>query len=234
MAFQLIPGSIRNLYQYLEDEKFQVYVTASGHETYNDDNFDQEHIKKRISKPTSDPNSIRFLRYASEKLDQSGHNFKGTNPRVELIPGDRLNKEKYYHIRYEVMPVHGPNFKAYILQLFDYAPNGKGLHIFHITIRNDKFSYEYHEIGDDDSLGQQTNFPDLPVEFGKWYNIDLFVNLNNNAPEGSYRVHINGEKRWSKKLRTASKSNRKVAVHIGIYGDPGKLLETKVRKLLWY
>jgi len=220
--------SIQN---YLNAFPYWTFVTVnnSTHDP-NDDN-DPE-IYKRVYKNAS--GYLEFLRTETEVNDTTDTGFKGTVPRIELVPRILLPKKTPIHINYWFSPIQGAGFKGLLFQLMDHALSGKALPIFQLEIRNNKLTARWSVIKDGEYVKTSvSSFTDMIWGGQKWYYVDIYAYLSDGL-DGRLKVLLDGNVVWEQnKMVTATTHGNTVNIQYGIYGDQGIKVRTQVKQLLW-
>ncbi len=223
---------ITDLYKFLSENKYRVYCTYNGYQTFRSGVVDTPQIRERLY---LNQQSCEFKRPANEPDDSSSGGFEGLRPRVEVVPGVRLPHDVPVHIKYVMTPVAEAQrgtqkFMAYILQIFTHRKSGGGLPVFHISIRNGKISMEYHTINADGSLGPQTNSSVASVVFGQQYEFDVYAVMSEDSSKGRISVYMNKKLVWNKVFKNTGGGDTQI--QYGVYGIKGILLNTRVKKIM--
>lgn len=214
--------------QYFNQYGYKVYLTHED-KTDWDKEFDDEldlHLLR------SNENNLVFDFLPSMQKDGD------LNPRIEVLPGQRLLKDVQYHASYEWRGVLTKNFRAIIFQIMDHDKDGKALPSLQWEIRDGKILARWQVI--QDGVLKTTDVYSMAIlEPSHWYRLELDFMLTSDPDKGYAQWTVmsdNGKihKQFAKaKMVTASADDhgKPPQIQFGIYGRKGNHLRTEVRRL---
>ena len=216
---------VSSIQEYINSIEYWSYVTVNDKSHNVTDNDDPEIFKRAYKKN----DCLEFHRFATEKNDEA---WGGLRPRIELVPRVLLPKGQPIHINYVFKPVQDENFRGMVFQIMDHTNSGKTLPSYQFEIRYEKLHTRWCEIVNGNSEG--THIQSIAkIEWGKWYNLDVYAILSHKKDEGIFRVYLDGEFVWERREVTASEMGANPQIQYGIYAVGGYDLKTQIKRLMW-